>query len=44
MYSDMDWAGMEDITGLEYPGLIPSDLYEETRYWDQNLIEEFLEP
>lgn len=43
-HQGFDWAGFGGVSGLEYPGLIPSDLYEETRYWDKNLIKEFLEP
>ena len=43
-HQGMEWAGMEDVEDLTYPGLIPSDLFEETRYWDKSLIEEFLEP
>lgn len=38
------WAGFGDTEAYEYPGPIPSDLYEETRIWNRELIEEFLEP
>lgn len=41
-HQGLEWAGTGDVSGLVYPGLIPSDLYEETRYWDKTLVEEFL--
>lgn len=43
-HQGFDWAGLGESKALKYPGIIPSDLYEETRYWDKDLIGEFLEP
>lgn len=43
-HQGFDWAGLGGGQTYEYPGPIPSDLYEETRHWDRGLIEEFLEP
>jgi GH35 family endo-1,4-beta-xylanase len=43
-HQGLTWAGTEEGAAYEYPGVIPSDLYEETRVWDRELITEFLEP
>ncbi len=43
-HQGLEWAGKGGVSGLTYPGMIPSDLYEETRYWNKALIEEFLKP
>jgi aryl-phospho-beta-D-glucosidase BglC (GH1 family) len=43
-HQSFEWAGKGNVSALVYPGMIYSDVYEETRYWDKNLLQEFLDP
>ncbi|TAL19164.1 glycoside hydrolase family 5 protein [Patescibacteria group bacterium] len=41
-HQGFDWAGKGNISGLVYPGKIPSDIYPETMYWDKNRLRDVM--
>ncbi len=43
-HQGFDWAGLGGSPSYEYPGSIPSDIFEEIQYWDRTLLEQVLEP
>ncbi len=42
-HQGLEWAGKGAVS-VTYPGMIHSDITEDTRYWNKTLIEEFLQP
>lgn len=39
-HQGFEWAGLGNVSGLVYPGMIPSEIYSETVAWDKNRLKD----